>query len=116
MLSFGGQRIFLCRQAVDMRKAFDSLSDYVRCELGMDPFQGYVLVFIGKDHTRAKVLVWESTGFWLCAKRLETSRFQLPETVRGSGALPLSVAQVTVLLDEVLPAAAGASAVDAGSR
>jgi transposase len=66
-------------------------------------FQGDVFVFIGKDRTRAKVLVWESTGFWLCAKRLETSRFQLPETVRGSGALPLSVAQVTALLDQVLP-------------
>lgn len=77
MLSFGRRRIFLCRQAVDMRKAFDSLSDYVRCELGMDPFQGDVFVFVGKDRTRAKVLVWEPTGFWLCAKRLETSRFQL---------------------------------------
>ena len=103
MLNFGRRRIFLCRQAVDMRKAFDSLSDYVRCELGMDPFQGDVFVFVGKDRTRAKVLVWESTGFWLCAKRLETSRFQLPEAVRGTGALPLSTAQVVTLLDEVLP-------------
>ena len=101
MLSFGRRRIFLCRQAVDMRKAFDSLSDYVRCELGMDPFQGDVVVFVSKDRTRAKVLVWESTGFWLCAKRLETSRFLLPEAVRGTGALPLSVAQVTTLLDSL---------------
>lgn len=103
MLTFGRRRIFLCRQAVDMRKAFDSLSDYVRCELRMDPFQGDVFVFIGKDRTRAKVLVWESTGFWLCAKRLETSRFQLPEAVRGTGTLPLSTAQVVTLLEEVLP-------------
>jgi len=103
MLSFGRRRIFLCQHPVDMRKAYDSLADLVRVELGMDPFLGDVFVFVGKDRTRAKVLVWEPTGFWLCAKRLEASRFQLPAASSATGARPLTTAQVVALLEEVLP-------------
>ena len=86
-----------------MRKAYDSLADLVRVDLGMDPFQGDVFVFVGKDRTRAKVLVWEPSGFWLCAKRLEVSRFQLPIATGATAALPLTTAQVIALLEEVLP-------------
>ena len=93
MLNLGRRRVFLCVRPVDMRKAFDSLADLVRVELAMDPFQGDVFVFVGKDRTRAKVLIWEATGFWLCAKRLETARFRLPgEAVNGTRAvLPLTI-------------------------
>lgn len=86
-----------------MRKAYDSLADLVRVDLGMDPFQGDVFVFVGKDRTRAKVLVWEPSGFWLCAKRLETSRFQVPISTGATAALSLTTAQVIALLEEVLP-------------
>ncbi len=105
MLNIGPRRVFLCRKPVDMRKAFDSLADLVRVDLAMDPFQGDVFVFVGKDRTRVKVLVWETTGFWLCAKRLETARFRLPPGVEGcaSAALPLSADDVMSLLKEVVP-------------
>jgi transposase len=106
MLNVGTRRIFLCRQAVDMRKSFDSLSDLVRTTLGMDPLGGDVFVFIGKDRTRAKVLVWERSGFWLCAKRLETARFDYPGTTAGlsrGATIALNNAQLTVLLEQVLP-------------
>ena len=105
MLNLGRRRVFLCRKPVDMRKAFDSLADLVRVELAMDPFQGDVFVFVGKDRTRAKVLIWETTGFWLCAKRLETARFSLPAVAERStdAVLPLSIDQITALLSEVIP-------------
>lgn len=105
MLNLGRRRVFLCRQPVDMRKAFDSLADLVRIDLAMDPFQGDVFVFVGKDRTRAKVLVWETTGFWLCAKRLETARFRLPVAAEDGAqpALPLSIEDVMSLLEDVVP-------------
>ena len=105
MLNLGRRRVFLCRNSVDMRKAFDSLADLVRVEMGMDPFQGDVFVFVGKDRTRAKVLIWEATGFWLCAKRLESARFRLPAGAERAGtpALPLSVEAVMSLLEDVVP-------------
>ena len=76
MLKLEQRRIFLCRQAVDMRKAFDALSDVVRVELGMDPFQGDVFIFISKDRRRAKVLLWEA------------ERFLAVREAAGGGALP----------------------------
>ncbi len=105
MLNIGPRRVFLCRKPVDMRKAFDSLADLVRVDLAMDPFQGDVFVFVGKDRTRVKVLVWETTGFWLCAKRLETARFRLPPDVErcAPSAMPLSADDVMSLLNEVVP-------------
>ncbi len=108
MLNLGQRRIFLCRKPVDMRKAYDSLADLVRVDLSMDPFRGDVFVFIGKDRTRAKVLIWEVSGFWLCSKRLEAARFRLPgETVglNGSSTLPLTNTQVMTLLEDVVPRA-----------
>lgn len=104
MLSLGHRRVFLCRKPVDMRKAYDSLADLVRIDLAMDPFSGDVFVFIGKDRTRAKVLCWEPSGFWLCAKRLETACFRVPGGESGgSPTLPLTIAQVTTLIEEVMP-------------
>jgi transposase len=107
VLNLARRRVFLCRKPVDMRKSFDSLSDLVRIDLAMDPFQGDVFVFIGKDRTRAKVLVWEASGFWLCAKRLETASFRLPGPAGEGGSsaaiMPLSSAQMMALLEEVVP-------------
>lgn len=105
MLNLGRRRVYLCRKSVDMRKAFDSLSDLVRVELAMDPFQGDVFVFVAKDRTRAKVLIWEATGFWLCAKRLESAQFRLPSAAEhgAAAALPLTIEQITALLTEVMP-------------
>jgi transposase len=107
MLNFGRRRVFLCRKPVDMRKAFDSLADLVRIDLAMDPFQGDVFIFLGKDRTRAKVLVWEANGFWLCSRRLETARFRIPQAIEGdtSGAavLPMNAFHIKALLEEVVP-------------
>ena len=105
MLTFGGRRVFLARATVDMRKSFDTLADVVRTLLGMDPFAGDAFVFVGKDRTRVKVLIWDASGFWVCAKRLEGGRFAVPAGVgRGAevaGALPLSTAEVHSLLEGI---------------
>lgn len=106
MLHLNGRRVFLCQTPVDMRKSYDTLADLVRTALGMDPFQGDVFLFLGRDRVRLKVLVWEGDGFWLCAKRLETARFAVPQAWgRGDGTttLPLSGAEVAALLSETIP-------------
>jgi transposase len=79
MLNFNGiRRIFLARSATDMRRGIDSLSALVASQLGGDPYAGDCFVFVGRDRTRLKVLVWEAGGFWLCLKRLEAGSFPLP--------------------------------------
>ncbi len=104
MLSFTGRRIFLARAATDMRRGIDTLAAMVTTQFGRDPYQGEVFVFVAKDRRRVKVLVWDVSGFWLCAKRLESGTFALPKPslVATSGStLALSAAQVQMLLEGI---------------
>ncbi|MBA3587130.1 MAG: IS66 family insertion sequence element accessory protein TnpB [Planctomycetes bacterium] len=105
MLNIASRRVFLARAVVDMRKSFDTLADVVRTLLGMDPFDGDAFVFVGRDRTRVKILIWDTSGFWVCAKRLEGGRFAVPPGVArvadATGALPLSTAEVHSLLEGI---------------
>lgn len=104
MLSFTGRRIFLARAATDMRRGIDTLAAMVTSQFGRDPYQGEVFVFVAKDRRRLKVLVWDVSGFWLCAKRLESGTFALPKPslVATSGStMALSAAQVQMLLEGI---------------
>lgn len=73
-------RVFLASQPIDMRKGFDGLCAMVAEVWQQDPFCGHVFVFHGRRRDRIKVLFWDSGGFVLYYKRLETGRFQMPDT------------------------------------
>ena len=72
-------KIYLAVEAVDMRKGFEGLYGTVRDQLGHDPLSGHVFLFTNKSRTRLKALVWDGSGLWVCAKRLEKGRFRWPE-------------------------------------
>ena len=74
---------YLYQHPTDMRKGFDSLSGIVRNELGRNPMDGGVYVFLNKSGTLIKLLHWESGGFTLYYKRLERGVFERPK-VDGS--------------------------------
>lgn len=79
MLSFTGSlKVFLALTPQDMRKSFNGLCATVVEQLGGDPRQGALYVFINKRHTRLKILFWDGTGLWVAAKRLERGRFSWP--------------------------------------
>lgn len=87
-----------------MRKGPNSLAALVEHGLGQDPFAGDIFVFVGRAKNRVKLLVWELSGFWLCAKRLEEGTFAVPQgTVidRGEGIMPLSPAEILLLLEGI---------------
>ena len=71
-------KIFLAVEAVDMRKGFEGLYGLVRDRLGQDPLSGYLFLFTNRQRTRLKALVWDGSGLWVCAKRLEKGRFHWP--------------------------------------
>ena len=52
----------------------------MRNELGADPISGHLFVFCNKRHDRIKVLYFDGSGVWVCAKRLEKGTFSWPET------------------------------------
>ena len=71
-------RIYLGVEAVDMRKGFEGLYGLVRDHFGEDPLSGHLFLFTNRTRTRLKALVWDGTGLWVCAKRLERGRFHWP--------------------------------------
>lgn len=104
MISLGVRRIFLARAVVDMRRSYDTLAGMVRSQLSQDPLCGDAFVFIGRDRKRLKVLLWDRSGFWLCAKRLERGSFALPMPALGRDAvdaIELDAAQWMLLLEGI---------------
>ncbi|MFZ2900816.1 MAG: IS66 family insertion sequence element accessory protein TnpB [Saprospiraceae bacterium] len=79
------QRYYLWRGVADMRKGFDGLSGLVRNEMGQDPLDGSVYIFINRRATHIKLLVWDRSGFVLYYKRLERGRFHFPKEAAGGG-------------------------------
>jgi len=72
-------KIYLAVEAVDRRKGFEGLYGAVRDQVGHDPLSGHLFLFTNKTRTRLKALVWDGSGLWVCAKRLEQGRFRWPE-------------------------------------
>jgi transposase len=72
-------KIYIAVEGVDMRKGFEGLYGLVRDHLGQDPLSGHLFLFSNRSHTRLKVLVWDGSGLWVCAKRLEKGRFHWPQ-------------------------------------
>ena len=90
-------RIYLAPGATDMRKGFEGLHGLVRDHLGCDPESGHVFVFTNVRRNRVKLLVYDGSGLWVCAKRLEKGRFVWPPIV--DGAMTLTPAQFSVLVE-----------------
>lgn len=105
MLTFEtGRRIFIARAATDMRKSFNTLAALVEHQLGHDPYAGDVFVFIGRKRNRLKVLVWDASGFWLCARRLEEGVFAVPRPLLEAAAtdtVQVSPAEMALVLEGI---------------
>jgi transposase len=61
-----------------MRKGFDSLCGLVTQELGSNPLNGDVFVFLNKPRNTIKLLHWEKDGLVIYHKRLEKGNFTVP--------------------------------------
>lgn len=72
-------KIYIAVEAIDMRKGFEGLHGLVRDRMGQDPLSGHLFLFTNRAKTRLKALVWDGSGLWVCAKRLEKGRFRWPE-------------------------------------
>ena len=72
-------KIYIAVEAIDMRKGFEGLHGLVRDHLCQDSLSGHLFLFTNRTRTRLKALVWDGSGLWVCAKRLEKGRFHWPE-------------------------------------
>lgn len=71
-------RIFVALNPVDMRRSFNGLYSDVQVVLEQNPLSGHIFLFTNKLRNRVKVVFWDGSGLWVCAKRLEKSTFGWP--------------------------------------
>jgi transposase len=91
-------RIYLGVDAIDMRKGFNGLYGLVRDRLGQDPLSGHLFLFTNRSRTRIKALVWDGSGLWICAKRLEKGRFAWPSTPEA-GSIMMRPEELAMLIN-----------------
>jgi transposase len=88
-------RVFVATQPVDLRGSFNKLFALTQSVLRQDPLSGHWFVFTNRPRTRVKILFWDGSGLWVCAKRLEQGRFTWPRadqpgaTLRGEELIAL---------------------------
>jgi len=99
MFGFGpATRIYLALGATDMRKGFEGLYGLARDRLLCEPLSGHVFLFANAQRNRLKLLFWDGSGLWVCAKRLEKGRFGWPEAANGQAKVVLSHEELALLL------------------
>ena len=94
MLSFApGLKVFVAPGVTDLRKGFSGLTALAANQLRQDPRSGHVFAFCNRRRSLIKLLLWDGSGFWVMAKRLESGTFAWP-----SGA---ATDTVTMSIDEL---------------
>jgi transposase len=99
MFGFGtATRIYLAMGATDMRKGFDGLFGLVKHRLEEDPLSGHLFLFCNRPRTRLKVLFWDGSGLWVCAKRLEKGAFSWPQETEQMRKASINQQELAMLL------------------
>lgn len=91
--------IFLYNAPTDMRKSFDGLTGIVRSELGREPTDGSLFLFLNRRQDRVKMLFWEGDGFVLVYKRLERGTFE--RIAREGASARIDATELAMLLGGV---------------
>lgn len=88
----------LYRKETDMRMGFDSLCGLVHNELGKRILDGDAFIFINRQRTHLKLLVWEKNGFTIFYRRLEMGTFEVPAFDLDARSMQISVDQLSFML------------------
>ena len=85
-----------------MRKGFDGLCAVVIDTVDHDPQSGHLFLFFNKRRDRVKILLWESSGYWLLYKRIEHGRFNLFDQASDHGdRFEISPSDLALILDGI---------------
>ena len=91
-------KIYVHVPPTDLRKSFEGLSDLITHQFKADPLSGNLFVFVNRKKNRIKLLYFDGTGVWVCAKRLMGAGcFAWPATA-APGALQIVAEELTLLL------------------
>jgi transposase len=91
-------RYFLYYGKADFRKGFNGLSGMVRNEMGLDPTDGEIYVFVNRRRNQLKLLLFEPDGFCLYHKKLSEGTFEIPLYDAATGSAIISEEQLSLIL------------------
>jgi transposase len=93
------RRVWLARHKVDFRRGHDGLlAESYR--VGLQPFAGDVVVFIGRDKRRIKVLYADSNGLWVSYKRFNRGTLKYKfRFIDEPGGGTITISELSLLLD-----------------
>ena len=91
-------RIFLAAGSTDLRKGFDGLSDLVRHRLAADPLNGQLYIFCNLRKDRIKILCFDGSGTWICAKKLQQGSYSWPAADNAATSVSLRAEELALLL------------------
>jgi transposase len=91
-------RIYVATGATDMRLGFNGLFGLVRGRLESDPLSGHLYLFANARRDRMKVLFFDGSGLWVCARRMEGGRLRWPEADAAGSKVQLSREQFALLV------------------
>lgn len=94
-------RYYLYRSPADMRKGFDSLSGIVSSQMQRSASGGDIFIFLNRNRTHIKLLLWEGDGFALYYKRLEQGTYELPVCNGSDTTMPITSQQLQFILQGV---------------
>jgi transposase len=81
-------RVIVAIEPVDGRRGIDGLAGVCRAALSSDPLDGTLFVFRTRSGKAIKLLAHDGQGFWLCQKRMSSSKFKYwPEAADSSNAV-----------------------------
>ncbi len=90
-------RVYVVTGFTDMRKSFNGLMGVVQNDVKLDPLSGHLFVFCNRNRNRLKILFWDRSGLWVCAKRLEHGSFSWPRSERE--AVELQPGELSLMLN-----------------
>ena len=98
MLIFKGRHIFLVTGPTDMRKSFNGLAGIARERLGATPASRDLYLFCNRGRNRLKALIYDESGTWVLAKRLDKGTFSWPSPDTANATMEYSEEQLALLL------------------
>lgn len=92
-------RILVARDPIDFRKGIAGLAAVCEVQLGEEPLDGTLFVFVDRRRRAMKMLVWTHGGFLMLYKRLEKGRFRWP--LMGTDRGTVTPAELAALMEGI---------------